>query len=100
MMRVLWIILLLGAALTACTSMQQNTRGDIVEGTGTINHIELEGGFYGIVTEDGRQFDPIDLDESFKEDGLRVRFRAQTVEGVASIHMWGTLVEIITIERI
>ena len=100
MIRVFWIVLFLGTVLTACTSTQQNGGGVMVEGTGTINHIELEGGFYGIVTDDGRQFDPIDLDESFKEDGLRVRFRAQTVEGVSSIHMWGTLVEIVTIERI
>lgn len=99
-MRLIGMILLLCVALSACTSMRQNTAGDLVEGTGTINHIELEGGFYGIVTDDGRQFDPVDLEESFKEDGLRVRFRAQTVEGVASIHMWGTLVEIISIERI
>lgn len=90
----------LSITLFACTSTQRNSQGDLVEGTGTVNYVELEGGFYGIVDDDGRQFDPMDLDESLKEDGLRVRFRARTIEDVASIHMWGTVVEIIAIERI
>ena len=34
---------------------------DIVEGSGTITYINLEGGFYGIVADDGEHYVPINL---------------------------------------
>lgn len=67
---------------------------------GTVTYVELEGGFYGIVTEDGRKLDPTNLSEGFREDGLKVRFKAEKKESVAGIHMWGTIVEIVEIEKV
>lgn len=99
-MRVLFALLAVSLVLLGCTSTQRNGEGDIVEGTGTVQYIELEGGFYGIVGDDGRQYDPMDLDENLKEDGLRVHFRARAVNDVASIHMWGTVVDLISVERL
>ncbi len=66
---------------------------------GTVQHIPLEGGFYGIVAEDGRRYDPINLPEAFRQDGLEVACRIRTVPDRASFHMWGQLVEIIEIRR-
>lgn len=99
-MRILMISLALSLVAAACSSTQRSGEGDILEGTGTVQYIEVEGGFYGIVADDGRQFDPRDLNESYKEDGLRVHFRLREVEDAVSIRMWGTIVEIISIERL
>ena len=99
-MRILMLTLFILLAAAGCSSTQRSGEGDIVEGTGTVQYIEVEGGFYGIVADDGRQFDPRDLDESYKEDGLRVHFRLREVEDVVSIRMWGRIVDIISIERI
>lgn len=99
-MRILVVLFSFSLLCIGCSSTQRNGDGDILEGTGTVQYIELEGGFYGIVGDDGRQYDPVDLDEAYKEDGLRVHFRARTVEDMASIRMWGTIVNLVSIERI
>ena len=71
-----------------------------VEATGTVVFVELEGGFYGIITDDGARYDPVNLPPEFQRDGLRVRFRARILKDTASIHMWGTPVEILHIEEL
>ncbi len=68
-----------------------------IMGTGTIRFIDLEGGFYGIVADDGQRFDAGTLGESFQQDGLRVRFTVRERTGVMSIRMWGRIVEVVSL---
>jgi len=68
--------------------------------TGTVKHMNLEGSFYGIVTDDGQKLDPVNLPDAFQQDGLRVKARVETLEGRVSVHMWGTLVRIIDVQRV
>jgi hypothetical protein len=72
----------------------------IISGTGTVRFIGLEGGFYGIVSDDGKNYDPINLGQEFQVDGLRVRFEAKVLEGVVSAHMWGTQIEVLKIKKL
>lgn len=60
-----------------------------VSGTGTIYYIDLEGGFYGILSDDGVQYQPVNLSPGMQVDGLRVQFSGQFVEDSATIAMWG-----------
>ena len=71
---------------------------DIISVTGTVTFVNLEGGFYGIVGDDGKNYEVSNLSQEFQVDGLRVQFEARLRNGVASIHMWGIPVEIIKIE--
>jgi len=71
-----------------------------INGTGIIKFNSIEGGFYGIVGDNGENYDPINLGKEFQVDGLRVRFEAKKRDDLTSFHMWGTLIEIINIERI
>ncbi len=73
---------------------------DVLSGTGTIKHINLEGGFYGLIADDGRKYLPRDLGREFKLDGLRVRFQVKILTGTAAIFMWGTPVEVLSIEKL
>ncbi|MCX6145016.1 MAG: hypothetical protein NTZ35_17575 [Ignavibacteriales bacterium] len=73
---------------------------DAVKVTGTIVFLSFEGGFYGITGDDGKHYDPTNLSPEFQKDGLRVRFEAKKLEGMASYHQWGTLVELITIHKL
>ena len=57
---------------------------NIVEGNGTITYINLEGGFYGIVADDGEHYVPINLPSEFKVDGLRVRFKGKIRDDLVS----------------
>ena len=69
----------------------------IWSGTGEVKYIDIEGGFYGIVSNDGRCYDPINLPSEFMNDGLQINFKVKILENQISFHMWGTLVEILEI---
>jgi hypothetical protein len=65
--------------------------------TGTIKYIKLEGGFYGIISDDGKHYDPLNLPVKYQKDGLKVKVKASLADNQASFHMWGTLINIISI---
>jgi hypothetical protein len=64
---------------------------------GSIVYKDLEGGFFAIKGDDGRIYDPINLPEAFKKDGLRVKANARLKKDVGSIHMVGDIIEIVDI---
>lgn len=66
----------------------------LIKANGTVNYIELEGGFYGITDQNGTHYDPVNLDDEFKKDGLEIEFTAYPRDDLVSIHMWGQLIEI------
>ena len=66
---------------------------------GTITYIDLEGGFYGILGDDGRRYLPLNLGPAFEQDGLRIRFEA-TPEDVLTLQQWGKPVKIISMVAI
>jgi len=72
---------------------------DIISIAGTIKYIPLERGFYGIITEKGDKYLPINLPEEFKKDGLKIEFKAK-LKKIATIQMWGKPIEILEIKRI
>jgi hypothetical protein len=66
---------------------------------GTVTYVELEGGFYGIRGQDGHDYFPLELDDRFRKDGLRVRFEARK-ESAVTIQQWGTPVRIVSISAV
>jgi hypothetical protein len=70
---------------------------EVVSGYGRVVKVELEGGFWGIVAENGARYDPAHLPDSLRIDSLRVFFEASIRGDAAGIHMWGTLVELLEI---
>jgi hypothetical protein len=83
----------------AALSTQLRNSHAFTHGTGTVRYISLEGGFYGIVGDDGKNYDPINMPQEFKIDGLRVQFTANLTD-YASYHMWGYVVKLISIEKL
>jgi hypothetical protein len=67
--------------------------------SGTVEYIDLEGGFYGIIDHDDR-YDPLNLPEEFQIEGLRVFVVAKIVDDQVSFHMWGTIIKILFILKI
>ena len=67
--------------------------------TGRITYLDFEGGFYGIIGDDGYHYLPENLDALYWEDGLRISF-----EGIlthkATTKMWGTTIHLERIERL
>lgn len=65
--------------------------------TGRVEKVDLEGGFFGIITDDGRKLDPGGLPASVQRHGQRVQGKARVLTDVMTIRMWGTAVEILEI---
>ena len=68
--------------------------------TGTVVHVGVEGGFWGIIGDDGKHYDVSNLPEEFRHQDLRVRLTGKQRPDQASTHMWGIMIEMIAIEMI
>ena len=69
--------------------------------TGAVHHIDLEGGFWAIRGDDGATYDPVKgLPTEYQTEGLRVQVEAKPRPDVASIHMTGTMIEIVKIRKL
>lgn len=66
--------------------------------TGTVRYVALEGGFYGIVGDDGKRYDPIALNPAFARDGMRVQLQARVLTSALSLRMWGVPIKILEID--
>ena len=66
---------------------------------GIVSFVDLEGGFYGIITDKGELHNPVNLHVDFRVDGLRISYKYKTLQNVASIQMWGTSVEILEVRE-
>jgi len=89
-------LMVTGLHAPACTSESEDT----LVSTGTVVFLSLEGGFYGIKGDDGRNYDPMNLPVEFREDGLRIRFEGKELTDRASFHMWGRIIEIKHVEKL
>lgn len=83
---------------TMPTTETASASDGIIRATGIIQFQDLEGGFWGIVADDGRKFDAMNLEPSFKKEGLRVRFEAKPETEMMSTRMWGTMITLTHIE--
>ena len=62
--------------------------------TGHIRYQDLEGGFWGILGDDGSKYLPVDgLPESFKKEGLAVEVKVEIVHMTGTV-MWGQYVNV------
>lgn len=66
---------------------------------GIVRHLDLEGGLFVIRNAQGVQYNPINLPEAFRRDGLAVEAQARRSENMASTGMIGTLVELLRIRK-
>jgi len=71
----------------------------IVTINGTVQQFDLEGGFFAIRGDDGTTYDPRNLAEEFRQDGLPVRARLRLLPSMGGIHMVGPIVDIVEISK-
>lgn len=71
---------------------------DVFEIVGNVTYKSIEGGFYAIDGDDGRKYDPINLPESFKKDGLKVKVTARLKKDAMGFHMYGAIIEVVNIK--
>ena len=68
-----------------------------------LNGIDLsieEGGFFGIITDDHKVYDPGNLPSQFRIDGQKIAFTGRVCENRTSFHMCGTIIELTWIKKL
>ncbi len=94
-------ILTLGAAVILFAAISCGTHPkESVKAFGTVRFQATEGGFFGIVADDGAKYDPIYLPMEYRADYLRVSFAAMVRRNIEPIHTWGTPVDLVEIRKI
>ena len=67
---------------------------------GTVRYMNLEGGFWGIIADNGQQILPQSLPQEFKQDGLRLSFKSSEITDMMTIQQWGTPFKLTDIELV
>jgi inhibitor of cysteine peptidase len=67
---------------------------------GTVTRVDLEGGFFGILGDDGKKYEPLNLDARYQKDGLRIAYTATVAKNAVTARMWGTPVTLDSVEEI
>ncbi|MEZ4829926.1 MAG: hypothetical protein R3C61_27130 [Bacteroidia bacterium] len=68
--------------------------------TGKITFVNLSGGFWGILGDDGQNYNPgSSLPTGFHKEGVRIKAKVSPSQAF-SIFMWGTNIDIKQIEVI
>jgi len=65
---------------------------------GTIRYIELETGFWGIESDRGAHYVPVNMPEQLKIEGRRVEVEVRFEEEMAGLEQWGRYVYITAFE--
>lgn len=81
------------------TKPQQATGGKpVIQFEGKVKYIPLEGGFWGLIANDGKKYNPVTLPKQFHVEDLPVRVKAELMHGMVGIHMWGQIIRVTEIE--
>ncbi|PKL59654.1 MAG: hypothetical protein CVV33_06715, partial [Methanomicrobiales archaeon HGW-Methanomicrobiales-4] len=83
--------------MSNCSAVPQNSE---ISFTGQVVWMDIEGGFYGIITPDGLEYLPLNLPESYNVDGVTVDIVGTVPSDVMTIHMWGEPIEIQSINPV
>ena len=82
----------------------RSTYGSPASGTGTVRCLDFEGGFWGIVGDDGNNYDITVMGSIFPDEfhvnGLRVGFIGYLNPRQVTYHMWGKVLILDDIWRI
>ncbi len=74
-------------------------KGEQAHISGVVKFHEVEGGFYAIQGADGVTYDPTNLPEEFRQEGLAVELEARKRPDVMSVRQVGRIVDIERIRK-
>jgi len=78
------------------TPAPRHPGADLLRIDAQVTWVDLEGGFWGLVAEDGTRYDPPAIPRRFQRDGLPVHVVAKPVDGLTA-RMWGQPVRVLRI---
>ena len=66
---------------------------------GTVRHLDVEGGVWVIRDAKGTNYEPTNLPETFRTEGMSVEAEGHRRDDLASIHMVGPLIDLVRIRK-
>jgi len=91
------IFLFIPFILYSCTALNTDSHADLFI-QGQVTYINIEGGFWAIQDQNDT-YEPINLSDTYKKEGLRVTVSANYAKNRSSVHMAGPLIEIVNIHK-
>lgn len=86
-------------AIVSAVSCRNATEPVSTQIVATVEFLNVEGGCWSLLASDGVRYEPVDLGEEFRADGLRVTATVRPLEDVGSVCQVGKIVEIESIRR-
>jgi hypothetical protein len=68
--------------------------------TATVKYMNLEGGFFGLVSKEGKHWLPMNLKKEFQQHGAIIKVTGSALNDLMTIQQWGTPFSITHIELI
>lgn len=62
--------------------------------TGRVEFVTTEGGFFGIIGDDGQKYQPTNLPRKVRTNGLPIKFDARINDNIVSPFLWGTIIDV------
>ena len=66
----------------------------------TVKYFNLEGGFYGLISEKGGRLLPMNLPTKYKVNGTILRVKGRPINNIVTIQQWGKPFEVSEIELV
>lgn len=83
-----------GLAAVLVVSCTSTTEPDLAQLEATVEFVSVEGGCWRLVTDQGIGYEPVNLPESFRSDGLQVDVTVRLRKDLGSICQVGQIVDI------
>lgn len=61
---------------------------------GTIKWMDLEMGFFGLISNNGNEYLPLNLPQKYQINGQKIHCEIKELDGVMTSVMWGTPIDI------
>jgi hypothetical protein len=81
-------------------SLSAKAEPEQISFTATIKYMNLEGGFFGLISKEGKHWLPLNLEKEFQKDGVVIKVTGKAITGMMTIQQWGTPFSITDIELI
>jgi hypothetical protein len=83
----------------SAVSCSNTTGPDSTQIVATVEFLNVEGGCWSLLASGGVRYEPVNLGQQYREDGLQVTATVRLLEDVGSVCQVGETVEIERIRR-
>jgi hypothetical protein len=66
----------------------------------TVKYFDFEGGFFGLLGQDGKNLLPMNLSKEYQVDGTVLKVQGHIIKDMMTIQQWGTAFEVTDVELI